>query len=65
MCELFAFWDSGFEAAGEVVGEVGEELAVHRLAGGEVGANRVQHGGFDVAVCRQFGDDFSPGIAVR
>ena len=49
---------SGFEATAEAIGELVQQLAVHRLAGGEVSANRIEYRGFHFAVRRQFGDDF-------
>ena len=44
---------SGFEATAEAIGELVQQLAVHRLAGGEVSANRIEYRGFHFAVRRQ------------
>ena len=49
---------SGLEAAAEIIRKITEQLRVHRLTGGNIRADRIQHGSLHPAFLRQLIDDF-------
>ena len=49
---------SGLEAAAEIIRKITEQLRVHRLAGGNIRTDRIQHGSLHPAFLRQLIDDF-------